>query len=65
MKVLWPVVGLCGCCEDHHNGPDGQVMGKTWYPVLQTVLAKKTGENKTTGVGDKEFRSTKLCEMPK
>lgn len=44
---------------------DGQVMGKTWYPVLQTVLAKKTGENKTTRVGDKEFRSIKLCEMPK
>lgn len=44
---------------------DGQVMGNTQYPVLQTVLAKETGDNKTTGAGDKELRITKLGEMPK
>lgn len=40
-------------------------MGKTWDRALQTVLAKETGENKTTGVGHEEFRSIELCEMPK
>lgn len=43
---------------------DGQVMGSTRYPVLQTELAKKTGRTKQR-VGDKGFRSTKLREMPK
>lgn len=38
-------------------------MGKC--PVLQTVLPRKTGEINTTGAGDKEFRSTELCAMPK